>query len=166
MGIGIFLSDDVVQSLPSPLKHALLQELHRRFQWMPEQEACTSSMISAPAGVIDETERAADLSVAHAMRYLEGCSEKTKKVIRAIVQGESRQFRLSDLASALGVTPDDLNGVWGGLTKRTRTILNDKTSKLIVWSQNFYDENGSWTDAKGNISEVTYTSFRTALAIE
>jgi hypothetical protein len=63
------------------------------------------------------------------------------------------------------MTLDDLGGVWGGLTKRTRTILGDKKSKLIAWPQNFYDTHDNWIDATGEMSETTYTSLRKALGI-
>ena len=167
MGINISLSEDVIQSLPRAAKEALLIELQRRLQGTtPTLETAVAPPAAALVEEVnEEEEQAADLSVAQAMRFLEGCSEKTKKVIRAIVGGGSRDFRLTALAQTLNLTIDDVGGVWGGLTKRTRTILGDKKSKLIAWTRNFYDAQDNWIDAAGEVSEVTYVSFRKALEV-
>ncbi len=108
--------------------------------------------------------RGADLSLAQATAFLEGCSDKTKRVLRAMVDSGRREFRLNALAQTLNVDLNDLGGVWGGLTKRTRTILGDKKAKLIAW-RNFYDAEYKFLDAAGELSEMTYASFRQALGI-
>jgi hypothetical protein len=160
MSVGIFLSDDVVQRLPQPVKDALLHELQRLLQENTNQE--TPTPLSASAS---EEDKPADFSFVQANKFLEGCSEKTKKILRGIMQGNNEHFLLSDLACSLQMTIDDLSGVWGGLTKRTRTILGDKKLKIVVWPQNFFDENNRWVDAKGAVSKTTYASFRMALGL-
>ena len=160
MSVGIFLSDDVVQRLPQPVKDALLHELQRLLQENTNQEAPTSL-----SGSVSEEDKPADFSFVQANKFLEGCSEKTKKILRGIMQGNNEHFLLSDLARSLQMAIDDLSGVWGGLTKRTRTILGDKRFKIVVWPQNFFDENNKWVDAKGAVSKTTYTSFRMALGL-
>lgn len=164
MPIDIVLSEDVVQSLPQPLKDALLVELQRRLQGKVERVATEAEISSAPTSVADEEEQPADLSVAQATRYLEGCSEKTKRVIRGIVGGD-RIFRYSALKQTLNMSDDDLSGVWGGLTKRARTILGDRKAQLITWVKSEYgeyDENDMWN---GAMSEMAHMSFRKALGM-
>lgn len=155
----ISISEDVLQSLPQGVKDALLLEIQRRVQG--------TAAVAAPTGegqdVVDGNEPA-DLSLAQAPRYLEGCSDKTKRVLRAIVV-EGREFRLSALAQSLNLSFDALGGVWGGLTKRTRTILGDKNARLIIWRKNFYDAQDTWQDAAGEMSEETYRSLRKALEV-
>lgn len=128
----------------------------------------TAKAVAAPIREVEDVvvEKGADLSVAQATAFLEGCSDKTKKVIRAIVASGTGKFRLNALAQTLNVGLGDLGGVWGGLTKRTRTILGDKKANLIAW-RNFYDlEDNKWLDAAGTLSEVTYASFRQALGVQ
>jgi hypothetical protein len=106
----------------------------------------------------------AELSVAQATRFFEGCSEKTKRVIGAMVEGD-REFRFSALKQSLNMSTAELSGgVWSGITKRTRTILGDRKARLITWGQNEY-ENGVWQDAVGTMSETTYKSFRKLLGM-
>ncbi len=117
----------------------------------------SSTEIAAPVSVkIGETEEAYgergadDLSVAQATEFFSGLrSDMTKKVLRAIVRNGGK-FRFKALVQSLNVNMDDLSGVWGGLTKRTRTVLADKKAKLIAW-QLFYDPNGEWEDSGGEI---------------
>ena len=166
MDINFSLSEADVSSLPQSVKDALLTEIQRILRGTPPtQIAFGTSEIAENVEVNAEEGQPADLSVNQATRFLEGCREKTKRVIRTIVEGKSREFRLSALAKALGMTTDDLHGVWGGLTKRTRTILGDNKSKIIAWPKNFYDADDNWIDATGAVSEVTYASFRKAFGI-
>jgi hypothetical protein len=163
----ISLSDDVLRSLPQAVKDALLIEIQRRLQGNTPGE---TAVMPPAAPEIEEVndgagEQPADLSVAQATRFLEGCSDKTTKVIRAIVEGGTRDFRISAIEKALNMSTDDLAGVWGGLTKRTRTILGDRKAKLFAWPRNFYDANGDWTDTTGELSQMTYGSFRQALGL-
>ena len=160
MSVGVFLSGDVLQRLPQPVKDALLHEIKQILQEGKNQE-----IPKTPDNFINEEENPADFSFVQANRFLEGCSEKTKRVLRGIVQGNDRYFLLSDLSKNLGMTIDELSGVWGGLTKRTRTVLGEKKFKIVVWPQNFFDDNNKWVDAKGAVSETTHTSFRMALGL-
>ncbi len=111
----------------------------------------------------DGEESAADLSTAQATAFLEGCSDKTKRVIRAMVRNGG-EFRLKALAASLNLEVGEMGGVWGGLTKRTRTILRDKKANFIKWKL-FYDADDRWEDSEGKMSETTYESFRKALGI-
>jgi hypothetical protein len=164
--MNISFSESDLQSLPQPLKDALLIEFRRRLQGDTALEPSIVSPAPAPIGAVNEEEdQPADLSIAQAKRHLEGCSEKTKKAIRFIVGGNSREFQISALAKALGMKTNEMGGLWSGLTKRTRTVLGDKKARLFAWPKNQYDVKENWIDATGTVSEMTYTSFRTALGM-
>ena len=69
-------------------------------------------------------------------------------------------FDVSDVKEALGVDDDaDLRGVWGGITKRVRTVLGDDEAYLIWWTER---ENGGWT---GRVSAMTHRSFGKVLGL-
>jgi hypothetical protein len=109
---------------------------------------------AAPAAPMDEAEGPADLSTAQAKKFLERCSEKTQTALRFIAKAPVEGFKLSKIAAAMGEdNPGSLRGVWGGLTKRVRTVLGDPNADFIWW-----DELGEdWT---GNVSEMTHRSLR------
>jgi hypothetical protein len=159
MTFNIMLSREFLQSVPLPLKEALLAELHRQLQEDGQQAEARTDANSARQGPASGEETPAELSVAQATRFLEGCSEKTRKAVRAMVAGD-RAFRHSALQRALG---GDTGNVLGGLTKRTRTILGDNKAMLIAWGPGERDENGVWKDQIGTISKTAYESFRKAL---
>jgi len=169
MDINFSLSEHDVSSLPQTVKDALLMEIQRILRGTPPTQIGGGNLgVAENVEVnarVDKEEQPADLSVNQATRFLEGCSEKSKRVLRTIVAGKSKEFRFSALLKALGMTAAELDGVWGGLTKRTRTILGDKKSKVILWPKNFYDAEDNWTDATGVVSEMTYASFRKAFGI-
>ena len=78
----------------------------------------------------DGEQSAADLSPAQAAAFFAGCSGKTQNVIRAIVRNGG-EFKVNALAASLGLEVAEIAGVWGGLTKRTRTIVGDKKINLF-----------------------------------
>ena len=156
----IAFSDDEFHTLPPAFRAAVLSRLQ-----------ASSPPETAPSGeaknVALEMERPADLSEAQAAVFLEGCSEKTIQVLRGIIAAGSCEFRLSALAQILNLTIDQLGNVWGGLTKRTRTILGDRNAKRkLVAFDNHYDEQRNWKDATGRLSEQTFESLRRALGIK
>lgn len=150
-------TDDEFHTLPPAFRAAVLS----RLQAPPAGAAPSGETKNVPL----ETERPADLSEAQAAIFLERCSEKTIQVLRGIIAAGSREFRLKAFAQALDLTLDQLGNVWGGLTKRTRTVLGDRNAKLVVF-QNHYDEKHNWTDATGRLSEQTFESLRRALGIK
>lgn len=96
-----------------------------------------------------------DLTVKDAERFLENCSPKTISVLKQIVARDGR-FLLPDIAAALRVGQGALGGVWGGLTKRTRTITKEPDASLIDWK---------WTGGKwqGRLSPGTTVALEKAL---
>ena len=111
-----------------------------------------------PASPAD-AEGPSDLSTAQARKFMERCGPKSQAALREIVRAPVTGFKLSRIASALGeADPGKLGGVWGGLTKRVRTVLGDPHADLIWW-----DESGrDWT---GYVSEMTHRSLKKALGL-
>lgn len=145
---GIFISTEALKAAPDSLRRSIL------------------NLVLADAGSADvarevETEDGfAELSPGQVKAFLEGCSEKTKLALETIARGRSRQFKLNDVAKALKVEPVALKGVWGGLTRRTKTITGDASAYLIDWIED--EKLDQWI---GELSEMTYQSFRRAFRL-
>lgn len=109
-----------------------------------------------------EEEGPADLSRAQMRKFLERCSDKTKTALRAIAEADQDDFALKTVAKALGIPDEDpaaaLRGVWGGLTKRVRTVLGDENAYLIWWE----DRADDW---HGHLSPMSHKSLREALGV-
>ena len=100
----------------------------------------------------------AELGIQAARAFLQGCGEKTTKVLQLIVEaGET--FSLRDLERKMNVEPSGLRGVWAGLTKRVHTITGDPDSFLIFWGDE--TEDGDWN---ARLMPVTREALRRALA--
>jgi hypothetical protein len=99
-----------------------------------------------------------------ARKFVEGCGDKTRTAVRTIAENSSRFFALAAVAKALKVGPEDLAGVWAGITKRTRTVLGDREAKLIAWGDEEY-ENEKYVNQPASISETTYRSLRKVFSI-
>lgn len=120
-----------------------------------------------PAHVLEEADESlAQLSPSQARDFYNGCGEKTRKAIEVIARSESAQFHLKDVAEAIGVKPAELSHVWGGLTRRLTTITGNGDSILINWERHegVFDADGEYLDHIGEVSELTYQSFRKMLA--
>jgi hypothetical protein len=150
----ICLSESDIRSLSQPARNELLGVIQRWFQTVEPAAA------PAAAPIDDDEMRPADLSVSQATRFLEPCHEKTKKVLRAIVAGDSPEFQISVVANAAGKSIDEIGGVWGGLTKRVRTVLQKDKAYLVVWTDHTKDDQNNWIDSTGVISKITRESFR------
>lgn len=154
---GLFITTDTLRSLPRDLQDALLVATLG--------QAARPSPASA-AGILDEEdENFAQLSPAQAREFYSGCGEKTRKALEVIANSDSRQFHLADVAKAIGVEPGELRGVWGGLTRRLSTVTGDSDCYLINWERHDgeFDEEGNYVDHIGEVSELTYQSFRRLL---
>lgn len=109
----------------------------------------------------DYDEHFAELSPGQAREFYKGCGAKTRAVIDVIAASNSRAFQLADVARALSAEAGSLRNVWSGLTMRTRTITRDESAYLIDWTgKQIYDENDVYVDQTGEVSELTYNSFR------
>jgi len=77
-----------------------------------------------------------------------------------IAESDASGFDLARVTEGLGVDDDtDLRGVWGGITKRVRTVLGDDEAYLIWWTE---QESGDWT---GRVSPTTHRSFGKVLGL-
>lgn len=158
---GIFITTDHLKSLPKQQQDFL-------FAIVSGQESAFNAP-AHPASVTSDSEMAddhfAELSPGQAREFYAGCGAKTRKAIDVIAGGTSRQFQIADIAKALGVKPSELTGVWGGLTRRLKTITGDAEAYLIDWtkSEPVNDKEGNYIDHTGEVTELTYRSFRKAL---
>lgn len=128
------------------------------------------SLPAVPAGAevqVSETEHLAKLSPGQARDFYVGCGEKTKKAVEAIAASPSCIIQVADIAKAVGVQAFELRGVWGGLTRRTATVTGDLKAHLFDWHEGTqkYDEKGHYIDQIGEVTEITYNSFRKALKV-
>jgi hypothetical protein len=153
----IIITADTFKSLPKNVQEAVL-------------EAAFGGKISPTtarnAELLDEEDDSfAQLSPAQAREFYNGCGEKTRRALEVIAQSESRQFHLADVAKAIGVQPDELRGVWGGLTRRLYTVTGQNDGYLINWERHdpVNDDEGNYIDHIGEVSELTYQSFRKLL---
>lgn len=110
---------------------------------------------SPPAACPSPSVGPADLNVAAVDLFLQNCSPKSIAVLKQIVARKG-SFLLNDIASAMRVRQGGLGGVWGGLTKRTRTVTGDDDARFVEWK---------WVGGKwhGRVSPVTTASLETAL---
>ncbi|MES2120504.1 MAG: hypothetical protein V4513_08015 [Pseudomonadota bacterium] len=157
---GIFITSEHLKSLPKTQQDFLFGILTGA-----EAAHTATTQPASSAAEVDDL-HFVELSPAQAREFYAGCGEKTKKAIDAMVSGSSPKFQVADVAKALGVNAPELRGVWGGLTRRAQTITGDDEAYLVDWSTSeaVYDENGKYADQAGWLTELTYNSFRKALA--
>ena len=90
---------------------------------------------------------------------------KTLTALRTIAASSTPEFHLKDVIEAISgaKTYQDVRGIWSGLTRRTRSILNDTEVDLICWRRSgIHDEvSGEYVDHIGRVSPLTHASLRT-----
>lgn len=85
--------------------------------------------------------------------FLSGVSDKSKSVLKAIVQNfENNNIHYEQLVKNLDMVDENLTGVWSGITKRSRNTANDPDFDLIDW--NIRDKDGC---AIGMMHPITYS---------
>lgn len=158
---GIFITTDHLKSLPKQEQDFLFGIISGRKIGAAEPAASRPSSEDVDV----EDEHFAELSPGQARDFYAGCGAKTRKAIDVIADSSSRHFQIADVAKAIGVEPSDLSGVWGGLTRRLKTITGDSDAYLIDWtkSEPVLDEEENYIDHTGEVTEMTYKSFRKAL---
>ena len=100
-----------------------------------------------------------DLSFSQMQKFLERCSPKTQKALRVIAKADLDGFTMDEIVAAYPEEGDDLRSVWGGLTKRVRTVLGKSDAWLIWWTT---DESNQW---RGRVSAITHKSLRQAFGM-
>ena len=161
---GIFITADDLKSLAKKDQDFLFDILTGRKNTLSEP---TGSHTSSQEEDMED-EHFAELSPRQAREFYAGCGSSTRKAIDVIARSDSKYFQLADVAKETGVAPSDLSGVWGGLTRRVKTITGDSDAYLIDWEKSdpVYDEDEKYIDHKGEVTEMTYRSFRKALGIQ
>lgn len=85
--------------------------------------------------------------------FLNGLSEKSKTVLKAIVENfENNNIHYKQLIKKLDMVDENLTGVWSGITKRSRNIATDPNFDLIDW--NTRDKDGF---AIGMMHPITFS---------
>ncbi len=90
-------------------------------------------------------------------------SKNTLLALRAIAQSPTEEFHMKDIIGAIDGVEDymGLRGVWSGLTRRTRNILQDSNADIIWWGEEeIYDENENYVDHLGKVSKLTWKSLK------
>lgn len=153
------LLDPSDPDMPAPLRADLQAYLLAKMTAKSSGSASPAAISSPPppAASAATTVRAgpADLTVEEAERFLENCSSKTISVLKQLVARDGH-FLLPDIAAALRVGQGTLGGVWGGITKRTRTIKKEPHAILIDWK---------WTGGRwqGRLAPGTTAALEVAL---
>lgn len=133
---------------------------------LPESDGVGTAASLAPPSVeptappVSES-GAADLSDTQANQLLDGCSDKTKKLLRIVFSQKGPKFYLADITKKMGAAhSNELAGAWSGITRRTRTVLADRDADFVVWTRD-----DTRDDSVGHISDMTFRSMRAALQI-
>jgi hypothetical protein len=101
-----------------------------------------------------------DLSPAQFKQLVDGCADKTKAALKAMVEGPTSTFKVASIAKAAGCGPNELSGVASGITKRVRTVTGDRKAYLWIWGEAKFDGDGRYIDQDATVSETTYRSGR------
>ena len=96
------------------------------------------------------------LTLRQAQQFLDKCSDRTIKLLRAITAGDG-SFLASDAASVMRCSFADLRTAWAGLTKRARTVTRNPAAELIIWT------NAGQGDKRGTMDARTVQAFKEAL---
>ena len=106
----------------------------------------------------DEAEWDADvvrLTAAEGYDFVLGCSAKSRALLQVIVDHDG-DISHREIQNMFGATAADLKSVFGGLTKRARTVSGNKKAKLIQWEL----AGGEWV---ANVHPTTVDALRPAL---
>ncbi|WP_426576731.1 hypothetical protein ACP179_20660 [Xenorhabdus stockiae] len=108
----------------------------------------------------EEMGGATDLSSLQAANLVRGLGEKSRKVLKAILEVSDVQGRFwcKEAANELGVESESFRGVWSGLTRRLRSITGDDESYLFEWA---WDDERD--DYQGTFNEITHKNLKKAL---
>lgn len=162
MSTGIYIDRTEFGSWPADLQKRVLDQMFHSL----------GTAIQPSAGFSQESEEVAEhfaeLAPGQARDLYLGCQPKTKKVIESIAHSASRKFQIADVAKSVGEAPAGLQGIWSGLTRRTRTVTGDPQAYLIDWtkSEATFDSDGNYVDQRGEVTEITYRAFRKALGLK
>lgn len=150
----IVLTNKDFQALPEPFQKLLLAQFTSGTNFINKDD--DRPAVKAPG---DDDEELPDLSPSQTKKACESFTDKTKDFIRQIVSFPEDGFRLSDLAERVGVDPSKMRGMWGGITRVTRRLVDNDDVSLFSWTE---DPDGEY---RGRLSPMTYRSFRKTLGM-
>lgn len=164
---GIYISAATVKSCSPEERAWLFGLLTGDTVALPTKQASSAEAPATEAVDGEHDEHFAELSPGQARDYYGGCGDKTKKALEAMAASTSRFFQVADIAKSVGVPAKDLGGVWGGLTRRLKTVTGDSEAYLVDWngSEPQYDDDDIYIDQRGELTEMTYLSLRRALKL-
>jgi len=151
--VSLIISHRVFHSLSRELRKELLEKL----QAAPGSGSDDVPFVEA-TNVLDSAdgeEGPVELSVAQTKKLLAGCGDKTRTALEVIARNPSNCFLLSQIADELSCEHNELRGVWGGITRRVRNVLDDPEADFIWWSPT--DD-----DYEGQVAEITHRSLKKA----
>lgn len=151
-----------LKRLPAAHRKAVLAAAAYSSQAEAEEDF-DSEPVAAEDSTEENREDLARFSDKQMREFVKGVGPKTRTVLEAIAKMKPR-FQFSELLARLNIDESDwreLRGVWGGLTKRARTITNDGEVSFIIWSK--WNPPNDVVDAVGEIDPSTHASLRKAL---
>lgn len=166
---GVFISSSTLLRMPNDVREMVIAFVMGHREGPGGGGAIETT--SGPGGTAEDgppdDEGFADLTPRQARRFIDGCGERTRAAVEAIARSDSRYFQVKDVAAAVGVAPHELRGVWGGLTRRVKTVTGDADAYLIDWdrSEPIFDEAGLYVDQRGEVTDLTHKSLRKALKL-
>ncbi|MDE9543844.1 hypothetical protein [Xenorhabdus bovienii] len=110
----------------------------------------------------EEDDQPIDLSSAQAIKVVRGLSDKSRLVLKTILEIDETGdgFWVNDVADKLGIEVSELTGVWSGLTRRIRTVTGEPEAYLFNWA---WDEDKQ--DNYGSLHKITFKNCKKALNI-
>lgn len=155
--LSLCISAEVFRSLPGEIQEILITHLRGGAVGLTTQPA-PLEVSSASDDALEDI--LTDLSPAQFKKLVDGCGPKTKAALKAMVAGPTSAFRVAAVAKAVGCNPTELSGVWGGITKRLRSVTGDSKAYLWKWGELENDPEDRYIDQDGAMSETTYRSGR------
>ncbi|MFH6783124.1 MULTISPECIES: hypothetical protein [Methylobacterium] len=167
---GVFISSSTLLRMPNDVREMVIAFVlgHRDGPGDEGETGTGSGTGNDPTGDSSpDDEGFADLTPRQARRFIDGCGDRTRAAIEAIARSDTRYFQVKDVAAAVGAAPHELRGVWGGLTRRVKTVTGDADAYLIDWDRSdpVFNEAGLYVDQRGEITDLTHKSLRKALKL-
>jgi hypothetical protein len=145
---GYLLVPVPLQSLPLDCRQAILKYL-----------AATLGDEATTIGLGRTQTSATEFSLNEMRRFLDGVSDRTRTLLKAIAESESR-FNVGDVLDRLGWKYADIRGILAGITKRSRTISGKPDAEFfasVVWDDDI-------TKAISEVHPTTHEAMRILLA--
>lgn len=103
-----------------------------------------------------------DLSAAQARKLVTNVSDRVRATFRFVAEAPESGFTTREVAKVLGDhDPRALRGVWAGITRRLRSVLDDEDARLFQWDEVESEE--TW---RGRVSPTTHRSLRKVLGLD